>query len=39
MTRCDPGITMLAISCDGGASATHGALRLKSKYTAPVSAR
>jgi hypothetical protein len=31
-----PGITVPAISRDGGASATHGELSSKSKYTAPV---
>ena len=36
MTRWAPGITMAAISRDGGASATHGELSSKSKYTAPV---
>ena len=36
MTRWAPGITFAAISRDGGASATHGELSSKSKYTAPV---
>ena len=36
MTRWAPGITVAAISRDGGASATHGELSSKSKYTAPV---
>ena len=36
MTRWAPGITLSAISRDGGASATHGELSSKSKYTDPV---
>ena len=36
MMRWAPGITLPAISRDGGASATHGELSSKSKYTAPV---
>ena len=36
MTRCGAGHHVAAISRDGGASATHGELRSKSKYTAPV---
>ena len=36
ITRWAPGITIAAISRDGGASATHGELSSKSKYTAPV---
>ena len=37
MTRWAPGITMPAISRDGGAWAIQGELSSKSKYTAPVS--
>src|SRR5262245_47418261 len=37
MTRSAPGITVPAIAREGGASATHGEVRSKSKYTAPVS--
>jgi hypothetical protein len=36
ITRWARGITLAAISRDGGASATHGELSSKSKYTAPV---
>ena len=36
ITRWAPGITIAAISRDGGASATHGDVSSKSKYTAPV---
>ncbi len=37
MTRWAPGITFEAISHEGGASLTHGALSSKSKYIAPLS--
>ena len=36
MTRWAPGITLSAISRDSGASATHGELSSRSKYTAPL---